>query len=132
MKYIIGILISVSASSGFCEKLIVSRTNHQGYTLIDILETNKNEYIVSGFNVGKTLSPNAKALWMQTFESVRKMRDRKVASLCDAGQFRITLEDTGKKPRVLRGCYEDKRYRQVILNIKNLRKEAQTKMGQAY
>ncbi|MFM6929607.1 MAG: hypothetical protein ACKOX6_14150 [Bdellovibrio sp.] len=123
MKYIFLILISLSASSAFCEKLIVSRTNHQGHTLVDILENKQNKYFLSGYDFTKKISPNSKALWGQTFEAARKMNSRKIANHCDAGGFKITLEDPSKKPHVHRGCYDDVLYRQIILNIKKLRKE---------
>lgn len=124
MKYIFLMLISLSVSSAFCEKLIVSRVNHQGHTLVDILEKNKNGYFVSGYDLNKKMNSKVQTLWRDTFESVRKMNSRKIASRCESGQFQIWLEDASKKPQVYRGCYDDVLYRQLILNIKKLRKEA--------
>lgn len=117
--------MSISASSALCEKLIVSRTNHQGHTLVDVLEQNKDKYFISGYELSNKMNPQVQALWKQTFESARSMKDRKIASHCDAGQFTMTLQNEGKSAKVHRGCYDEALYRQVILNIKKLRQEAQ-------
>lgn len=131
MKYLFFIVFSFSISVAFAEKLIVSRTNHKGHTLVDVLEKNKKDYSISGFSLNKKMVSNGKNtqtknLWEQTFKTVQKMNSRKIASQCSAGQYKIIFEDEKRKSRVYRGCYDDLLYRQVIFNIKNLRKDAQS------
>ena len=126
MKYMIFVTVFLSVSVTFAEKLIVSRTNHKGYTFVDFLEKNNNQYFISGYGLNKKINPKTKDLFTQTFNYVQKMNSRKIASLCEAGQFTIILEDSKRKSRTYRGCYDDVLYRQVILNIKKLRKEAQS------
>ncbi|MGE5084957.1 MAG: hypothetical protein ACM3MG_01555 [Bacillota bacterium] len=121
----ISILLMALIFSEFCfaDKLIITRTTHQGVTVTDVFENTKDGYFSGGKFLGRDLSAKNRKNWEILFSSAQSLKVNEVLSKeCAAGTYSVSVE-IGSPPKsyIYRGCLENPTFAKLAMQTRSLR-----------